>query len=85
MDIEQHIISLLVTDPKAAIPLIYDHYADSLYGVILSIVGKEEDAQDVLQGSMVKYWKKASSYDPEKAKLFTWLLNIARTWCYRCL
>lgn len=77
-DIEQHIISLLFTDPKAAIPLIYDHYADSLYGVILSIVGKEEDAQDVLQGSMVKYWKKASSYDPEKAKLFTWLLNIAR-------
>lgn len=76
--IEQQIIALLETDPASAIPLIYDHYADSLYGVVLNIVGREEEAQDVLQRSMVKYWKHASSFDPKKARLFTWLLNIAR-------
>ena len=40
---------------------------------------KDEDlAQDVLQESFVKIWKKSDSYDATKAKLFTWLFRITR-------
>ncbi|WP_374755857.1 RNA polymerase sigma factor [Larkinella soli] len=38
----------------------------------------EEAARDVLQDSFVKIWKNIPSYDSQKGRLFTWLLNIAR-------
>ncbi|NND95068.1 MAG: sigma-70 family RNA polymerase sigma factor [Flavobacteriales bacterium] len=78
MSLEKEIIELLRSDAKAAIPMIYDHYADNLYGVLMSILGDEDDAQEVLQESFIKYWKKAATYDARKSRLFTWLLNIAR-------
>ena len=78
MSVEEEIIQLLSSAPKQAIPLIYDNYADSLYSVLLNILHDSEDAQDVLQRSFIKFWQKADSYDRTKARLFTWLLNIAR-------
>ena len=75
--IEQEIIALLKVGDKKAITLLYENYADSLYGVILKIITDEDLAQDVLQECFVKVWKKAKTYDSGKAKLFTWLYRIA--------
>jgi len=58
--------------------LLYEHYGDTLLGVANKVVRNEELAQDVLQESFVKIWKKSDSYDPSKAKLFTWLFRITR-------
>lgn len=76
--IEQTIVRLLGNKDQAAITLLYENYADSLYGVILKVTGNEEVAQDALQETFVKVWKNAQKYDPKKAKLFTWLYRIAR-------
>jgi len=75
--IEQQIVNLLEQEDKKAISLLYEHYADTLYGVILKIVTDEFIAQDVLQESFIKIWKNAKKYDPKKAKLFTWLYRVA--------
>lgn len=76
--IEKHIVSLLAEKDDKAISLLYDNYADTLYGVAFKIVKDEDLAQDILQESFVKIWKKADSYDASKAKLFTWLFRITR-------
>ncbi|MCB0447749.1 MAG: sigma-70 family RNA polymerase sigma factor [Gelidibacter sp.] len=76
--LELHIVQLLENGDKKAINLLYENYADSLYGVILKITKNEELAQDALQESFVKIWKNAKTYDSKKAKLFTWLYRIAR-------
>jgi len=57
---------------------LYDRYADSLYGVILKMVKDEAIAKDALQESFMKIWKNAAKYDPNKAKIFTWIYQIAR-------
>jgi RNA polymerase sigma factor (sigma-70 family) len=75
--IENEIVSLLKNGDKKAINLLYEYYADAIYGVILKIITDEEIAQDVLQESFVKIWKNSKKYDPSKAKLFTWLYRIA--------
>ncbi|HNQ27845.1 MAG TPA: RNA polymerase sigma factor [Aquaticitalea sp.] len=77
ISLEQHIVKLLEKGDKAAISLLYENYADSLYGVILKITNNEELAEDALQESFVKIWKNSTKYDPSKAKLFTWLYRIA--------
>jgi len=48
------------------------------FGVANKVVRNNELAQDVLQESFVKIWKKSDTYDSSKAKLFTWLFRITR-------
>jgi len=76
--LEKHIVELLQERNDKAISLLYEHYGDTLYGVAYKVVRDEELAQDVLQESFVKIWKKSDSYDATKAKLFTWLFRITR-------
>jgi RNA polymerase sigma-70 factor (ECF subfamily) len=76
--LEKHIVELLQERNDKAISLLYDNYADTLLGVANKVLRNEELAQDVLQESFVKIWKKADTYDPSKAKLFTWLFRITR-------
>lgn len=76
--LEKHIVELLKERNDKAIALLYDNYGDTLLGVAKKVVRSDDIAQDVLQESFVKIWKKADSYDPSKAKLFTWLFRITR-------
>jgi len=78
ISLEQHIVQLLEKGDTTAINLLYENYADSLYGVILKVTNNEELAQDALQETFVKVWKNAKKYDSKKAKLFTWLYRIAK-------
>lgn len=75
--IEKQIVSLLHRSDKKAISLLYENYADALFGVISKVLTDESLAQDALQETFIKVWKKSKSYNPEKAKLFTWLYRIA--------
>ena len=63
---------------QRALTLLYRNYSAALYGVILRIVKQEEVAEDVLQETFVKIWTAFPSYDEQKGRLFTWMLNIAR-------
>ncbi|RIA08821.1 RNA polymerase sigma-70 factor (ECF subfamily) [Flavobacteriaceae bacterium MAR_2010_72] len=76
--LEQNIVRLLEKADKRALNLLYENYADSLYGVILQVTKNEELAQDALQETFVKVWKNSKKYDSKKAKLFTWLYRIAK-------
>ena len=76
--LENHIVELLRERNEKAISLLYDHYGDTLFGVANKVVKDTDLAQDVLQESFVKIWKKSDTYDPTKAKLFTWLFRITR-------
>ncbi|MGB3618764.1 MAG: sigma-70 family RNA polymerase sigma factor, partial [Catalinimonas sp.] len=58
--------------------LLYDHYAPTLYGVVLRMIQSEAAAQDVLQESMIKIWRYRNRYDSGRGRLFTWMLNICR-------
>ena len=76
--LESQIVSLLQAGDQEAISLIYKHYANTLYGIILKIIPAEELAQEVLQDAIIKIWKNAHQYDKKKGRLFTWFANIAR-------
>lgn len=76
--IEKHIVELLAARDERAISLLYDHYADALYGVALKVTKDENLAQDVLQDAFVKIWKKSDNYDASKARLFTWLFRVVQ-------
>lgn len=63
---------------QRAFERIYELYSESTYGIIYSIVHDEKIAEEVLQDVFLKIWNNSSSYNSDKGRFFTWVLNIAR-------
>lgn len=72
------IIARVQAGDKAAFGLLYDRYADALFGVISRIVSDPPLAEDTLQEAFLKIWRKIDQWDADKAALFTWMYTIAR-------
>ena len=75
---EEVLVARLGQHDEQAFQWLYDQYSAALYGVVLKIVKDDEHAKDLLQDIFVKIWKNLDSYDAQKGRLFTWLLNVAR-------
>lgn len=75
---EKEIIDALRSGRRDAVGILYDKYSSLLYGIIYRIVHSDEIAEDLLQEVFVKVWKNIQNYDESKAKLVTWMGNIAR-------
>lgn len=61
-----------------AFEAIYDRYSTRAYSLARSITGRAGGAEEATQDAFLLLWRKASSFDPERASLSTWLLSIVR-------
>lgn len=61
-----------------ALEELYDLYKRLLFGMVISIVKKREEAEDLLQEIFVKIWNKADSFDPERGNVYSWIVTLAR-------
>jgi len=77
-DPHTQLICNLQSGDDSGFSALYDAYAPLLYGIILKIVGDEKEAENLLQDSFVKIWQNINRYTPEKGRVATWLINIAR-------
>lgn len=75
---QDHLIAQLQKGNEKAFERIYHLYSKNTYGIIYSIVHDEKIAEEILQDVFLKIWNHSSSYDPDKGRFFTWVLNIAR-------
>jgi len=75
---EEQLTERLRAQDADAFSYLYDNYSAALYGTLIRIVNDEEVAQDLLQETFVKIWRSYSSYNAEKGRLYTWMVNIAR-------
>jgi RNA polymerase sigma factor (sigma-70 family) len=75
---EQELVDRLQKHDDQAFGYLYDNYSAALFGIVNQIVPDKEIAADVLQEVFINIWQKIGSYDPNKGRLFTWMLNIAR-------
>jgi len=75
---EEELVLLLQNQDQQAFSYLYDNYSAALNGIIYRMVENRELAEDILQEAFVKIWNNFSSYDNNKGRLFTWMLNITR-------
>jgi RNA polymerase sigma-70 factor (ECF subfamily) len=76
---EDELVLLLKQRTQPAFNYLYDNYSSALYTVIISILQDKELASDILQEVFVKIWRQIEQYNAEKGRLFTWMINIARS------
>ena len=72
------LITQLQNRDERALSLLYDKYSGAIYSVILKMVKDEGKAQDLLQETFITVWDKASQYNPEKGRFYTWVYRIAK-------
>lgn len=61
-----------------ALEELYDLYDRLLFGMVISIVKKREEAEDLLQEIFVKIWNKADSFNPDRGNVYSWIVTLAR-------
>jgi RNA polymerase sigma-70 factor (ECF subfamily) len=57
----------------------YDRYASRIYGLGLVLLGNKTDAEDLVQDTFLKVWRRGSSFDPQRGPLDAWILLNARS------
>lgn len=72
------LLPLLCNHDSKAFAQLYDDYSAILYGLLYRMIRDEKEAENLVQDTFVKIWKKISDYDPAKGAFYTWALSIAR-------
>lgn len=75
---QDQLIAELQAGNEKAFERIYELYSESTFGIIYTITKDKEISEELLQDVFLKIWNNAGSYNPEKGRFFTWVLNIAR-------
>jgi RNA polymerase sigma-70 factor (ECF subfamily) len=70
-------------DPDAFRRIVENHQSYA-YAIAFRFLGNEADAEDVVQESFIKVWKRLADYDPQK-KFTTWLYRIVANGCLDCI
>ena len=63
---------------ETALGALYDRWARALYSLVLHLLKDPNEAEDVVEETFWQAWRKASSYEPSKGAVSTWLLTIGR-------
>jgi len=64
---------------EAALAQLYDRYRAILFGLLMRILNNREEAEDVLQEVFLQVWRKATDFDENRGRPFTWLVTLARS------
>lgn len=63
----------------AAASELYRRFAPRIYGLGVVMLGNPSQAEDLVQDTFVKVWRKSDSYEAARGSLDTWVLLISRS------
>ncbi len=63
---------------NGAISELYDRYGRLVYTIAIHVVGDAETAEEITQDVFVRACEGAGTYQPDMAKVSSWLVSIAR-------
>jgi RNA polymerase sigma-70 factor (ECF subfamily) len=76
---DEDLLRAISRGDESALAALYDRYRLILFGLVLRILHDRPEAEDVLQEAFLQVWRRASDFDPERGRAFTWLVTIARS------
>jgi RNA polymerase sigma factor (sigma-70 family) len=72
------VLTRIAGGDRTALRLLYRDTSAKLFGVCLRILRDNGEAEDVLQDVYITVWRRAATFDPDRASPITWLGAIAR-------
>ena len=72
------VLARIAGGDRTALRLLYRDTSAKLFGVCLRILRDNGEAEDVLQDVYITVWRRAATFDLDRASPITWLVAIAR-------
>ena len=69
------LVSALALDDESAAAAFVRRFQGPVFGLAVSITRDAALAQDVAQEAFLRAWRAATSYDPRRGSVLTWLLH----------
>jgi len=68
----------IASGDEKAVEELYDRFGSLVYKVAWQFHPSQHEAEDAVQEIFVRLWQTADRFDPQRAKLVTWVMLIAR-------
>jgi RNA polymerase sigma-70 factor, ECF subfamily len=63
---------------QTALAEFYDRFGGLIYGMTLRVLQNQILAEEAMQDTLMKVWNQAARWNPERSKMVSWLLTLAR-------
>jgi RNA polymerase sigma-70 factor, ECF subfamily len=64
---------------RKALATLYDRYVGICLAVGCRILGSVEESEDIVHDAFLEVWRRAGTYDPQRASVRTWILLVVRS------
>lgn len=78
---EQNLIVKAQTGDEVAFQKLVHQFLPNVLSLSYKILGNTNEAEDMAQEVMLSFWQNIKKYDPDRAKLSTWLYRITTNRC----
>lgn len=73
---DEELMQLVGEDDSAAFAIVYERHTEAAFSLAFRMCGKRAIAEDVVQEAFLSLWRSATSYDPLRGSVRTWVLGI---------
>ena len=77
-DAARLIMRVAASQDRDAFAHLFDHYAPRIKAMMMRRGASRDRAEDLAQETLIRLWRKAAQYDPERATASAWVYAIAR-------
>jgi RNA polymerase sigma-70 factor (ECF subfamily) len=75
---DEELLQRIAQQDRSAMTELYDRYERVVFGFALRTVSDRGQAEEVVQDVFMRIWRNAQRYDPQLAKVSTWMLTVTR-------
>jgi len=76
--VDAQVMGRLAAGETEALRHVYRAFSGPIYSLLLQMLGRPEDAQDLLQEVFAKIWTDASNFDARRGAPIAWAITITR-------
>jgi RNA polymerase sigma-70 factor, ECF subfamily len=78
---DEALVAMVVSGDSRALEQLYGRYGRIVYGLALKILGGTEQAEDIVQETFWRVWRRAGTFQMGSGQFAPWLFGIARNLC----
>lgn len=76
---DANLMSQVAAGDADAFALVFDRHSPAALGLLIQMLHRRAEAEEILQEVFLQVWRRAGDYDPGRASLRGWILVLARS------